>query len=274
MRRAPLLLTLLALPSFAQAIGGMLTTSFEGFNASGVPTVRLHLKLTCSLTCPPTKPELHFAVSGATRATFLELPTESTGYVSPFFGSEPSGDNLVDSMQFTAGTAFKVLSKSATCWCGNATGEGGYIDLSSNTVVPPWLNTSGTAKAGEDWGLIVSAKPQGGESVEVKVSGAGLDQTITFVPADFSNTSALKLIKPTSAGTLNLTATLKPYGASSTATLTVTGGTSGTGGGGASSTGGGNGGGGGSGGTNPAEKGCTSAPGFAFALAALLLRRR
>lgn len=271
-----LLLSLLASASaYADAIGGTFSSTFQGFNEYGVPTVRLSLQLTCSLIpCPVTKPQHHYAVAGATNAHFLAEPSERVGYVSAFFGSEPTGNNVVDSTQFPPGSAFQLLAKSVTCWCGNANGEGGYLDLTATTVIPPWIVTTGSPpRAGDDWAVLLAAMPKGSETVQLRVVGAGLDETHTLAPADFSSGSGMKFIHPTQPGALNLTATLLPHGASTNATVTVVGSGSSTGGG-TAGTGGGMAGGGSD--PQPEPGPCSVAPGSfgLLALASLWWRRR
>ncbi len=223
---------LLSSPVWAQAISGTFDVSFQGFNEYGVPSTKLVLDLSCTLTCPPSRPTLHFRVNGTVGGTFVEAPDETVGYVSAFFGSDETGHNELVSERFPPGIAIKVTAKSATCHCGNAVGEGGYVDVVSNLAVIPPLPVTGTftARAGSEWSQLVNARPKGGESVTVKFSGAGLDTTHTLLPADFDhNGLAMISLTPTKAGTLSITATLMPYGVGHTSTVTVEG-SGGTGG--------------------------------------------
>lgn len=263
---------LLASPALAQAISGTLTGTFEGFNEFGVPQTRLTLNLTCGLTCDASAPTKSFKVNGGTGGYFVSAPTERTGYVGSGFGSDPTGQNTYVSEQFEAGTAFVLKATSATCQCGNRTGEGGYIDLQSPVVtIPPWI-TAGSIRAGSDSAAVISAQPKGGETVEVKLAGAGLDQTLVLTPADFGTSkSTFARFKPTAAGALAITATLRPHGATRTLSVDVPAGSG-------SGTGGGTGAGGGGGANNepePSSPGCsTTALGPALALGALLARLR
>lgn len=263
----------LASPAFAQAISGTLTGTFEGFNEFGVPQTRLTLSLACSLTCDASAPVKAFRVNGGTSGYFVNDAMESTGYVGTGFGSDPSGQNSYVSEQFEAGTAFVLKAKSATCHCGNRFGEGGYVDLESQPVViPPWIS-AGSIRAGSDSAVVVSAQPKDPETVEVKLLGAGLDQTLTLTPTDFGTSkSTFARFKPLSGGALEVTATLKPHGASRTLTVDVPANPNTGTGGGSGGTGGGSGGGGGD---EPEPFGCsTGALAPALGLALALLRRR
>lgn len=263
-----------ASPAFAQAISGTLTGTFEGFTEFGGTQTRLTLNLSCALTCDASAPDKSLGVNGGTNGYFVNESTETTGYVRSGFGSDPSGLNTYVSEQFEAGTAFVLKAKSVTCHCGNRFGEGGYIDLeSAPIVIPPWI-TAGYVSGGADSAVVISAQPKGPETVEVKLLGAGLDQTLTLTPTDFgTNKSAFARFTPPSGGSLEVTATLKPHGASRTLTLNVPAGSSGSGGG-TGSTGGGSGGGGGDE-PQPGPFGCsTGALAPALGLALALLRRR
>lgn len=275
MRSLVLAVVVASAASFAQAISGTASTAFEGFNMYGVPQTRLTLNLSCSLTCPSSAPELHY---GAIVDAWLPAdPMTKTGYVSAFFGSDPTGQNTKVSDQFPAGSALFIIAKSCTCWCGGRTGEGGYIDLTSNvTAIPPWPSGGVLTQGDANSFVLVAAKPVGNETVELHLTGAGVDLNKTWTPADFGTQSAVSYtFKPLAAGTLTMTATLQPYGATYTATAEVKpGSSSGTGGGGGSSgTGGGTGGGGG--GDPVADPGCsTSGAAGLGGLVALFLRRR
>lgn len=275
MRSLLVVAAVLASPAFAQAISGTLTGTFEGFNEFGVPQTRLTLSLACSLTCGASAPVKTFRVNGGTSGYFVNESTESTGYVGTGFGSDPTGQNSYVSEQFEAGTAFVLKAKSATCHCGNAFGEGGYVDLESQPVViPPWV-TAGYIRAGDDSAVVVSAQPKGPETVTVKLLGAGLDQSLTLTPTDFgTNKSTFARFKPLSGGALEVTATLQPHGATRTLTIDVPANPNAGTGGGSGSTGGGSGGGGGDE-PEPGPFGCsTGALAPALGLALALLRRR
>ncbi|MFT3706907.1 MAG: hypothetical protein QM817_04490 [Archangium sp.] len=265
---------LVANPARAQmAISGTATVAFEGFNMYGVPQTRLTLNLSCSLSCPPSRPELHF--SSIVDAWFDGAPTERTGYVSAFFGSDASGANSYVNDGFSAGSAFFIIGKSSSCWCGNANGEGGYIDIKSNTAaIPPWVGST-TGRAGSQVSTVVNANPRGAETVEVKLLGAGLDETRTLTPADFgTQKAAFVRFTPTAPGTLVLTATLKPFGAGRSTDIVISADTSSSGGGGGGdATGGGSGGGGGG---ADESNGCSTSPVIAsmLMLGAWLRRRQ
>lgn len=273
-----LLLLVVAAPASAQAISGTFSASFSGFNELGVPTTHLELRLMCSLSCPMSRPQLHYRVATGTDAWFIAAPTERLGYLSAFFGADPSGVNVVDTTTFSPGVAFKVIAKGASCHCGNAVGEGGYTDIETSQVVIPPFPFVGTSKGrvGDEWYQNVNAMPQGSETVVVRFVGAGLDTQVTLAPSDFSGNSSSKTavarVTPTAPGVMTVTATLQPYGASHTAMVTVNARSGGSGGG----AGGGSGGGGeaGGGGTDE-ELGCTAAPaGLLLPLAVLGLFRR
>lgn len=258
-------ISLSAAASAQTAISGTFSGKFEGFNEFGVPKTRLTLALQCSLTCPPSAPTLKFQVVGTTTGYFVSDPSKTVGFVGTGFGSDPSGLTDIVSEQFPAGTAFFVRAKSATCHCGNANGQGGFVDLETAPVrIPAWASFgSSTVKTGFEYALSVSARPQGAEQVEVKLTGAGLDQTTVLGPTDFSSGgSGLVRYKATAPGTLTATTKLLPSGVTFTVTKEVVAGTSGAGGGGGGGGSSGAGGGGGDATMEPAPMGCQSSPGF------------
>lgn len=275
----PLLLALLAgaAPALAQpAISGTLTAAFESFDTFGTTNTRLTISLQCALTCDASAPEKRIYVAGGVDAFFASAPTQTTGYVSSGFGQDPTGSSSYVSNSFQPGTAFKLKAKSATCMCGNRTGEGGYVDLESAVVaIPPFMLRGVTAAPGSEGSVLLRAKPLGAETVELRFLGAGLDRTTTLTAADFPGSQDTLIVPftPTSEGMVTVTATLRPYGAAQTATFPVGAGTMTGGGGGGSGTGGGE----GSDGTDGTDGGggCAStalAPALCLGLA--LLRRR
>lgn len=254
-----------------QAISGTYTATFEGFDQYGGTKVRLKLDLTCSLSCPPSAPQLHYGVYGGVGATFVNAPEDSAAYISSGFGGAADGHNEYVNTDFDPGSYVVSVAKSATCWCGNRTGEGGYIDLSYGPfAVPPYVFTSTPQKAGREDAVIINAVPKGAETVTVQLKGAGLDETRVLTPADFGTAkSTFVRFTAKQAGALVITATLQPPGASDSKTVDVPPADS-TGTGGGSS--GGTGGGGGS--DEPAPEGCSTAAAGPLALAALLALRR
>lgn len=281
MRLLAALVLLVSVPASAQtAISGTFSAAYQGFNAFGVPLVKLTLSLQCSLTCDASAPTKSFAVRGLADATFASAPAESTGSVSVSFASDVYDDGFSEAVSesFSAGSAFVVHAKSVSCQCGNRTGEGGYINLDTQTVaVPPWFSGS-SFKAGFEQSGVVAAKPRGSETVQVQLQGAGLGSTQTFSAADYGTESGVFVrFTPTAAGTLTVTSTLLPHGASHVRTFEVTAGSSGSGGGSGGS--GGGDGTGGSGGGGEGGFGCASVPAgsalpLLLALAGLARRRR
>jgi hypothetical protein len=78
------------------------------------------------------------------------------------------------------------------------------------------------AKVGQEDNLFITAKPRGAETVEVRVTGGGLDLKQSYSVADFEEKASLMLaIQPAKAGTLEVTATLQPVGATHTFTYPV-----------------------------------------------------
>lgn len=272
MRALLLAVVTVAVPAMAQAISGTVTATFDGFNEFGVPQATVTLALQCGLSCPPEAPALTYRVNGGSDAWYAAKRDErADAYLGAGFGSASDGQNVTDP-GFKAGVGLVVKVKSATCHCGNRIGEGGYVDLESNVVaVPPWISADETMRQNDDEAIVVSAKPRGSDAVEVKLSGAGLDETRTLTEADYGTDQSIFVrFKPTQPGTLNITATLQPYGATRSVISTVTARDvpSGSGGGSGSNTGGGGGG--------PEEpEGCSSTGALSLvALGAWALRRR
>ncbi|MFZ5445617.1 MAG: hypothetical protein ACOZQL_36835 [Myxococcota bacterium] len=279
MRKALLVVSLVPTMAMAQqAISGTISAAFQGFNTYGQAEVQMSLALQCSLTCPPSAPTLHYGVRGLIDATFASAPTESAAYVSAGLATavDPTGSASQVTTNFKAGTVFRLKAKSCSCWCGNGVGEGGYIDLETpDVVVPARVHTASLSAPGSESSVLVSAQPRGSESVDVQLSGAGLSETRSLTAADFgSNDSVFVRFTPTTAGTVAITATLRPSGVAQTATFTISSGSSGAGGG---SGGGGGSTGGGAGGGGDEPSGCAVSPVsplLVLALAALARRAR
>lgn len=263
-----------AVPAVAASISGTLSATFDGFDEYRQPKTTVSLNLQCSLTCPPSRPELHYGVTGSTDAFFASAPTENTRvYFSAGFGSADNGVNVTTDRSFKAGSAVIVKTKSATCWCGNANGEGGFIDLDSNVmVIPPQMLIDETMRQNDDESIIVNAVPRGSETVTVKLSGAGLDETRTLTQSDFGTQDGVFVrFTPTQPGTLTFTTTLNPHNATTTGSTTVTARDVPTGGG----SGGGSGSSGGGGGSEEEPGGCSSTGALALiSLGGLLIRAR
>lgn len=122
-----------------------------------------------------------------------------------------------------AGSSCFAVAKSATCQCGHRYGEGGYIDLRTAPLgIPPWIGLLLPAQVGQDDYLSITAKPRGTETVEVHVTGGGLDLSRSYSVADFGTQDSLSLtVQPTKADTMEVTATLQPVGATHTFTYPV-----------------------------------------------------
>lgn len=267
------LVVLWAVPAVAASISGTLTATFDGFNEYRQPKTTVSLTLQCSLSCPPSRPELHYGAPGGTDAYFASAPAEDTDvYFGSGFGTADNGVNVTTDRSFKPGSAVIVKTKSATCWCGNANGEGGYVDLESNVmVIPPAMLVDETMRQNDDESIIVNAVPRGAETVTVKLSGAGLDETRTLTQSDFGTQDGVFVrFTPTQPGTLTFTTTLNPHGATTTGSTTVTARAVPTGGGS-----GGSGGSGGGGGSEEEPGGCSSTGALALmSLGALLFGRR
>lgn len=182
-----------ACPVFAQAISGTLGARFTGFGEFGQPNTRVELNLACSLSCPPSAPELTFR-SGPVDGHFVVETTQRSGSLSYSFFSavRTTGTSAVDSTTFTPGSNFFLKAEGVTCQCGGRTGEGGFIDVVSAPVhIPPWIAVpSPSPKPGEFYLLLVSATPRLSETLTVTVKGAGADYTASFPASDFrSNTT-------------------------------------------------------------------------------------
>lgn len=266
---------LASVASSAQAISGTLSLQFSGVNSFGVPTTHVELRLMCSLVCTPSAPTLHYRVATGTDAFFLEAPTEKVGFFSSGFGSNDTGVNVIDTEMFPSGVAFRTVAKGASCHCGNAIGQGGFVDITAPmTVIPPYATVGvSKAKVGFEWSQSISARPKGTETVTVQFAGAGVDTTKTMTPADFTSSgSGITTVTPTAPGTMTVTAKLMPYGATYTTTVTVDPSSGGAAGGGSGGAGGG---GDAGGGQADEELGCSAAPfGLLLPLSLLSLRRR
>lgn len=261
---------MVAVPAWAQ-ISGSLTGMFEGFNEFGVSRTRVSLSLQCGLTCDAAAPELTYRVTGDSGAWFTNKTDEKVAGFSAFFGSDPAGNNTLVSEALGAGVATTIIVKDASCHCGNRIGEGGFITLTSATVlIPPWISGD-DMRAGYEDAVVISAQPRGNETVTVQLSGAGLDETRTLSVADLANDAAFVSFTPISPGTLTVTATLQPWGAPHTASFEVKpNSSSGSGGGsGSSGLGGGSGGGG-----DDAPQGCSTGLGLLSVLPLAFLARR
>jgi hypothetical protein len=268
----------------AQAISGTFSANFVSFDQYGQPTVHLALNLQCSLTCPSSAPTLHFG-SALADAYLLASPMQSVGYISVGFAAaiDPGGSSVADNTSFPPGSNFAAIARSVTCYCGNASGQGGFIDLTTMPVhVPPYVNVlNQPVIVGADPLVIINASPAPSETVDVHVVGGGLDQTFQFTSADFnvptsgpvtSQSKSLPLVF-TAPGQATITASVggaPPY----VATLQVLANPTGNGGGagGGSGTGGG-------GDSPPPASGCNAnvVPGsasFALALLVFALRAR
>ncbi len=212
------------------AISGTFSATYVGSDEFGVPTVRLSFDLSCSLTCPVSAPTMHFGVSGGADGHFLAAADEIVGYVSASLlnGVDPGGSSTDDSTSFPPGANFNVTARSATCWCGNATGEGGYIDLTTADVhTPPYIQLPAVqAVVGEPPLFTVSATPKAGETLDVHVSGAGIDSSKSYTVAEVNGSGSspgtvLPDVTPTTAGTVTVTAVVSPGGATATSSFDV-----------------------------------------------------
>ncbi|MFT3835409.1 MAG: hypothetical protein QM723_00230 [Myxococcaceae bacterium] len=272
------MLVLLPFVALAQNISGTFSGSFTGFDAYGIASVHMDLSLQCSLSCPSSAPALHYGYNGS--KTEMEANPMLSPAVMVAYVDSATGQASWDA-KAPVGSNFTATVKSASCWCGNITGEGGFIDLTTTPIqVPPWFHVlSKTVTVGHDPLILLEATPVSTELVNVHISGGGVDFAHSYTAADFktetsgnvANKSISIPIVFASAGTVTLTATVGD-GPMQVQTITVTG--SGSTGGGTSSPDAGSAGPGGSSGSSEGSDGaagCASAPGLMIFAAMLLL---
>ena len=173
----------------AQAISGTLTASFTRKDDFGVPHVSLSVRLVCSLTCEAGNPK-SFGASGF--SAFLEASKEqSVGSIGTglIWDIRHTGSADADIVSFPVGVNLITTASSATCMCGNRTGQGGFIDLFSAAVkIPPSVTINlDPVVVGEIPFpyILIEATPAPSETVEVKVNGAGVDKVFHFKAAEF-----------------------------------------------------------------------------------------
>lgn len=265
---------LVASSAMAAAIGGTISATPVN-SAQGVPSVRVDVSLTCSLTCDASAPVKHFAIGAGMRSYYASAPAETGAYFA-FLTTDLDldGQASATSTNFKAGQTVFLKAESVTCWCGNRGGEGGYVDLTTpNFVLPANIGIQTSVRVGDDVYFSVEADLRGAEQVELKTVGGGADTTRVFGVADLSSQGyAINIIKFTAPGTVTATAKLLPSGVTSTATWTVTPNGSSTGGGTGST---GAGAGGGSGGGGSASEGCSTTGGLGLlSLLVLAFARR
>jgi hypothetical protein len=279
LNRSPVVFALFSLTAAAQDVSGTFSGAFTGFDSYGVATVHMDLSLQCSLSCPSSAPDLHFGY-GANATAMVAAPMLWPNGVSVSIVDAATGQASWDT-HAPAGSNFTATVKGASCWCGNTTGEGGFIDLTTPTIqVPPWFNVlAKPVTVGRDPLIILNATPVAGELVQVHISGGGVDFTHSYSAADFKtetsgDVSAKSIEVPltfTAAGMVTATASVGD-GPMQVQTLSVVG---------SGSTGGGN--------PGPADAGdasgpsggpeggggCAAAPGlFPLAVALLAIRLR
>jgi hypothetical protein len=215
--------------SFAQAISGTLTGSHNGYDEYGTPKVDYAISLACSLTCGPTAPTLHYRARSGVNWNYASAPSESAGSVGTAVSYEiDMTGQYKATLQGRIGTATRLIAPAVTCECGGRIGEGGYIDLSSQPIViPPGLGEP-FLLSGNEHRVAITAKPRGGETVDVHISGAGLDVTKSISEADFAGNDGFTVpFFPTQEGAVTIVATLMPWSSSKTISYGVgTGGTS------------------------------------------------
>lgn len=232
MRSTLLVVAALCLPITSAAdIKGTFPAAFTEFNEYGVPIVALRLDLSCSLTCPASSPVLHYAVKGGAGAHFLAEASQTVGNVSSSFleGVDPSGESAYDSEAFPPGANFEVTAKAVTCYCGNAVGQGGYIDITTPKVaVPPWIQPPfSPPTVGEEMLILITSAPRGPETLDVQVTGAGIafSQKYSAVEAGGSGKSPGTVavqVTATRPDTVTVTAIVSPGGVKATKRFPVT----------------------------------------------------
>jgi hypothetical protein len=222
MRSNLLVVAALCLPLTSAAdIKGTFPAEFSDFNEYGVPIVALRLDLTCSLQCPASSPVLHYAVKGGAEAHFIAEDSQTVGTVSSSFllGVDPSGKSAYDSEAFPPGANFEATAKAVTCYCGNAVGQGGYIDITTPKVsVPPWIQPPfSPPTVGEEMLILITSAPRGPETLDVEVTGAGIafNQQYSAAEAGGSRKSPGTVavqVTATRADTVTVTAIVSPGG--------------------------------------------------------------
>ena len=273
MRMLVMMVLGVATSAMAGAIGGTVTASYANSDMR-TPKVQIDVGLTCSLTCDPSAPTKHYQIVAGLQSYYASAPTE-TGDLFVFYSTDLDLDGQASDLNsnFKPGQTVFLKATSVTCHCGNRTGEGGYIDLTTpNIVIPALISTETSVRVGDDAFFTAQADLRGAEQVEMKAVGGGLNTSKLFGVADLTQQGyAIYHVTFTEPGTATVTATLQPSGVVSTETWTVVARNSSTGGGGGSSaTGGGSGGGGSS-----SPEGCSTTGGLSvLALLALALRRR
>ena len=222
---------LVARGAAAQDISGTFSAAFRDFNELGVPIVSLRLDLSCTLECPTSSPNLRYAVSGGADAHFLAAPSQKVGNVSYGFltGVDPSGSSAYDSEAFPPGSRFNATARSVTCYCGNAVGQGGYVDLTTPDVtLPPWIFVpTGTGVVGEPLYIMITSAPRGPETLDVEATGAGVSMSNRYSAEEAGGSGSspgtvLVEVTATEAGTVKLTAVVSPGGPKATKTVEVT----------------------------------------------------
>jgi len=186
---AVICLSLLAPQANAADIGGTLSAVFTRKDDFGVPHVRLRVKLVCGLTCEAGNPK-SFGASGF--SAFLEASKEqSVGSIGTglIWDIRHTGSADADIVSFPVGVNLITTASSATCMCGNRTGQGGFIDLFSAAVkIPPnvTINLDPVVVGEIPFPyILIEATPAPSETVEVKVNGAGVDKVFHFKAAEF-----------------------------------------------------------------------------------------
>jgi hypothetical protein len=183
------LLGLVASQARAQDISGTLSAKYSGTDAYGIPHVSFSVKLTCALVCPAGNPTL-FGVAGF--GAHLEAsPKQPVGYLGTgmIWELKKTGVASGDGDGFPAGVNFIAEAGSVSCQCGGRDGQSGFIDILSAPVrIPPHVNvTLDPVQVGEVPYpyIVIMATPAPSETVEVRVSGAGIDKVFHFSSADF-----------------------------------------------------------------------------------------
>jgi len=223
---------LVARGATAQDISGTFSAAFADFNEFGVPIVTMRLDLSCTLECPPSSPNLRYAVSGGADGHFLAEPSQKVGNVSAGFltAVDPSGSSEYDSEAFPPGSRFNAIARSVTCYCGNAVGQGGYIDIATPDVtIPPWIFTPAeTGAVGEPIYIMITSAPRGPETLDVEVTGAGVSLTRKYTAEEAGGTggspgTVMTEVTATQPGTVKVTAVVTPGGAKAAKTVEVAG---------------------------------------------------
>jgi hypothetical protein len=215
------LLLCFATTARAEAISGTITGSFTG-NKDDIPQVPWSVSLTCSLVCEPSAPTLHYRMRSGVSWNYASSLKESADYVSTAVSNEidPTGQ-YSSLLTGTHGTATVLRAPAVTCECGGRIGQGGYIDLVTQPILIPPKIAEPFMFSNTEYRVAVSAKPRGGETLEVTFVGAGLNVTQSLTQKELEASNQYVSFFPTAGGDIAITASLKPWNTASSITYNL-----------------------------------------------------